>query len=76
MSQRLPAVRPRQLIRVLERSGWKLARTKGSHQSFRHPDHTNIVTVPVHGRDLKRGMLAGILKDAGITPEEFRELLK
>ncbi len=75
MSPRLPAVRPRQLVRVLERRGWVLARTKGSHQSFRHPEHANVVTVPVHGRDLKRGMLAGILKDAGITQDEFRKLL-
>lgn len=75
MSQRLPAVRPRQLIRVLERRGWQLARTKGSHQSFRHPDHANIVTVPMHGRDLKRGLLSGILKDVGITTKEFRKLL-
>ena len=75
MSERLPAVRPRQLIRALERQGWELARTKGSHQSFRHPDRPNVVTVPVHARDLKRGMLSGILKDAGISPEEFRKLL-
>ena len=76
MSRRLPAVRPRQLIRVLEQKGWRLARSKGSHDHFAHPESPNVVSVPVHARDLKRGTLAGILKDADISREEFLRLLK
>ena len=75
MSQRLPAVRPRQLIRVLEKRGWKLVRSKGSHHHFRHPDNSNLVVVPVHPRDIKRGTLSAILSDAGISREEFRKLV-
>ncbi|HET7443517.1 MAG TPA: type II toxin-antitoxin system HicA family toxin [Solirubrobacterales bacterium] len=76
MSARLPAVRPRQLIRVLEQKGWKLARSKGSHRHFTHPDSPNVVTVPVHARDVKRGTLSGIPADAGISRDEFLEALK
>lgn len=76
MSKRLPTVRPRQLIRVLEQSGWKLARSKGSHHHFTHPDKPQVISVPVHARDMKRGTLAGILSDAGISREEFLRLLK
>jgi predicted RNA binding protein YcfA (HicA-like mRNA interferase family) len=76
VSDRLPSVRPRQLIRVLERKGWKLARSKGSHHHFTHPDSSNIVTVAVHAQDVKRGTLSGILSDAGISRSEFLELLK
>ncbi len=76
MSSRLPAVRPRQLIRVLERKGWKLARSKGSHHHFTHPSSPNVVTVPVHSKDVKRGTLNGILADAGISRDEFLEELK
>lgn len=75
MSARLPAVRPRQLIRVLERKGWRLARTRGSHLVFAHPDSRKLITVPNHPGDLKRPLLAGILKDAGIGRDEFLRLL-
>jgi predicted RNA binding protein YcfA (HicA-like mRNA interferase family) len=76
VSERLPSVRPRQLIRVLEQRGWRLARSKGSHHHFTHPESPNIVTVAVHAKDVKRGTLSGILSDAGISREEFLRLLK
>lgn len=41
---------------------------------MKHPDRRAPLTVPLH-RELKRGMLTGILNDAGLTPEEFRRLL-
>jgi len=50
-------------------------RTKGSHQHYFHPDRSALITVPVHTGSLKRGLLAGILKDAGVSREEFLELL-
>ena len=64
MTERLPAITSRQLVRVLEKSGWRLHRTRAF-----------IITVPVHGRDLKRGLVAGILKDAGISRDELLRLL-
>ena len=48
-------------------------RTKGSHAVYRHPDG-RVVVVPQHGT-IKRGTLAAILRQAGIKPDEFRELL-
>jgi predicted RNA binding protein YcfA (HicA-like mRNA interferase family) len=76
VSERLPSVRSRQLIRVLENKGWKLARSKGSHRHFTHPDSPNIITVAVHAKDIKRGTLSGILADAGISRQDFLRLLK
>lgn len=76
MSGRLPSVRPRQLIRVLKKKGWKLARSKGSHHHFTHPDSPNVITVAIHAKDVKRGTLSGILADAGIDRDEFLRLLK
>lgn len=75
MTERLPAITSRQLIRVLEKAGWKLHRTRGSHHHFVHPDRAIIITVPVHVGDLKRGLVAGILKDAGINREDLLRLL-
>jgi predicted RNA binding protein YcfA (HicA-like mRNA interferase family) len=75
VTERLPAITSRQLIRVLDKADWKLHRTKGSHQHFVHPDRAIIITVPVHAGDLKRGLVAGILKDAGISREDLLRLL-
>ncbi len=72
----LPIVRPRQLIRALERAGFSVHHIRGSHHYLRHPEKPSVlVTIPYHNRDLKRGTLRSILRQAGITPEELRDLL-
>ena len=72
MSDRLPTIKAKDLIRILQREGYVLAHQKGSHATFKHPGTHRRVTVPVHsGQDLKRGLLRGILNDLNITPEEF-----
>jgi predicted RNA binding protein YcfA (HicA-like mRNA interferase family) len=72
----LPVVRPRQLIRALERAGFFMHHIRGSHHYLRHPDRPGLlITVPVHTRDLKRGTLRAILRQAGLTPDEVRSLL-
>lgn len=76
MSPRLPAVSPKEAIRALERSGWQLDRVKGSHHVFRHPDRPNRVVVPMHGRDLAKGTLSGIIGASGLTRDAFLKLLK
>jgi len=64
-----------EVIRALERAGFKMVRQRGSHARFRHPDG-RVVTVPVHpGEDVGRGLLRKILRDAEISPEDFLKLL-
>lgn len=55
----------REVIQRLERDGWQLARTKGSHHTYRHPVKPGIVTVPHPKRDLPTGTLRSIFKQAG-----------
>jgi predicted RNA binding protein YcfA (HicA-like mRNA interferase family) len=72
----LPVVRPRQLIRALERAGFFVHHIRGSHHHLRHPDKPGVlITVPYHNRDLKRGTLQAILRQAGLTAGELRKLL-
>jgi predicted RNA binding protein YcfA (HicA-like mRNA interferase family) len=72
----LPVVRPRQLIRALERAGFFVHHIRGSHHYLRHPDCPGVlITVPYHNRDLKRGTLRAILRQAGLAPEDLRDLL-
>jgi predicted RNA binding protein YcfA (HicA-like mRNA interferase family) len=55
---RLPAVKPRVVVRALERIGFSVVRTRGSHYQLHNPRSGRRVTVPFHGRDLSRGTLA------------------
>ena len=77
MTQRLPAVKPREVIRALERAGFAVTRTKGSHCRLVHrEDPTRRTTVAMHAsRDLPRGTLRDIIEQAGLTVEEFIRLL-
>ncbi|MBM3763795.1 MAG: type II toxin-antitoxin system HicA family toxin [Acidobacteria bacterium] len=57
----------REVIRLLERNGWREVRTKGSHRHFRHANVPFIVTVPGNpGGEVAPGTLNDILKKAGL----------
>ena len=73
----LPVVSGSRVVRTLTRAGFVLDRTVGSHHVLVHPANPlHTVTVPVHaGRDLKPGTLRAIIRQAGFTVEEFRDLL-
>jgi len=77
MSGRLPALKALEVIRALEKAGFAVVRNAGSHHRLVHQsDPTRATTVPVHkGRDLPRPFLLAILKQARLTPDEFRALL-
>jgi predicted RNA binding protein YcfA (HicA-like mRNA interferase family) len=60
-------MKPREIIRLLERDGWRLHSVKGSHHHFKHPVKKGKVTVPFHTRDLPPSTLASILKQAGLS---------
>ena len=66
-----PAIKAKDFIRILERLGFCLDRQKGSHAIYNHPDGRWVI-VPIHsGKDLKPGTFSGMLKDIGLTKEEF-----
>jgi predicted RNA binding protein YcfA (HicA-like mRNA interferase family) len=75
VSDKLPSVKPRQLIRALERAGWEPRRTRGSHHYLVHPEKRDSIAVPIHNRDVKTGLLLSILKTAELSRDEFRKLL-
>lgn len=76
MKGSLPAVRPRLAIRALERAGFLVHHITGSHYILKHSKKPGLrVTVPFHNRDLKRGTLQSIVKQAGLTNEDFLKLL-
>src|ERR1700741_365589 len=59
MSRRLPAVKPREVLRGLRRAGFFVHHTSGSHHVLKHPGKLHLrVTLPFHNKDLKRRTLA------------------
>ncbi len=71
---KLRPIRPDELIRILERLGFVRTHQKGSHATYRHPDGRRTVLPIHHGRDIPLGTLRKILRDIGLTPEEFERL--
>ena len=74
---RLPQVDGRRVIRTLQKAGFFIHHQKGSHATLRHQQDPSLRTVvPVHpGKPLKKGLLLAIIKAAGLTVDEFLDLL-
>ncbi|TCB95385.1 addiction module toxin, HicA family [Micromonospora zingiberis] len=73
MSPALADLPIRKVIAGLTKAGSDHVRTKGSHGVYRNADG-KVAIVPHHGT-IKRGTLASILRQAGLTPAEFPELI-
>jgi predicted RNA binding protein YcfA (HicA-like mRNA interferase family) len=60
-------VKVSEVLRLLERDGWQLVATRGSHRQFKHTSKAGRVTVPGKpSDDLAPGTLSSILKQAGL----------
>lgn len=51
-------------------------RQVGSHVQLRKEGHPHVISVAQHSKEVKRGTVMGILRDAGISDDEFIELLR
>ncbi|HLC71553.1 MAG TPA: type II toxin-antitoxin system HicA family toxin [Candidatus Nanoarchaeia archaeon] len=68
---KIPLLSSKEVCKFLEKEGFECIRQKGSHRFYRHPDGRTTV-VPVHNnRDIKRGLLKGILDEIQMNREEF-----
>ncbi|MBI5788943.1 MAG: type II toxin-antitoxin system HicA family toxin [Candidatus Schekmanbacteria bacterium] len=68
---KLPALTSQKIIQILKAKGFVLDRVKGSHHIFYHPETKKRVIVPLHKKDLPKGTLLEILRQSGISKEEF-----
>ena len=68
---KLPAIKPRQIIRFLEQNGFVLDHTSGSHLIYYNPASRRRAVVPQHNRDLPKGTLMSLLREAGFSREEL-----
>ena len=70
----VPVLKPREVVRVFERLGWKVARRRGSHIILTKTGHIATLSVPDHP-EVARGTLRSLIARAGITVEEFLDAL-
>jgi predicted RNA binding protein YcfA (HicA-like mRNA interferase family) len=76
VTRRLPALRPRRVIRALERAGFSVDHVTGAHHILYHQGKPHLrVTVAFHNRDIKPKTLRSIIRQAGLTVDEFIDLL-
>lgn len=76
MSNKLPIVKLQVLEKLLFYLGFEVKRQKGSHVFYRHPDG-RYTTLPHHGnQEIGRSLLRQIIREIGISPEQFLETLK
>ena len=70
---KLPSLKSKEIIRALQRAGFVEHRQKGGHKILKK--NTLRVIVPIYPRDLKKGTVLSIIEQAGLTIQEFLELL-
>ena len=59
-------MKPKEMLKILNKDGWKTKHQVGSHIQLVHKDKPGKVTLPLHNKDLSPGTLNSILKQAGL----------
>ncbi len=74
---RLAAYSGEEVVRAFKRAGWHVARRKGSHVIMEKEGFDATPSIPVHkGKDVKRGTLRSLIRDAELSVEEFLKVIK
>lgn len=72
----IPTIKGQKLIKILQKQGFVLNRINGSHHIMIHPQKYITLSIPVHkGKTLGKGITLAIIKDSGLTIEEFLKLV-
>jgi predicted RNA binding protein YcfA (HicA-like mRNA interferase family) len=69
----LPVISGDQFVKAMRKTGYSLDHTEGSHMILLHPSGRRL-SVPKHS-ELRRGLLRALIRDAGLSREEFIDLL-
>jgi len=57
-----------EVLKMLEKDGWYILRTKGSHRQLKHPIKSGLITVPGKlSSDIPKGTLGSIMRRAGLS---------
>ncbi len=70
----MASFKAREVVKILEKLGFIQKRQTGSHLIMYHPKRKQIIPVPIHAKELKKGLVKGIIKQAESTEKEFLRL--
>ena len=70
---RLKIITSVEMCKILETLGFDMIRQRGSHKFFRHGDGRTTV-IPMHAKDLDRGLIRKILSDIALTVDEYNDM--
>jgi len=73
---KLTPIKPRELVRILEKKGFSVKRQTGSHLILFKKTVKRPISVPIHPKDLPSGTQRAILRQAEISLEDFNKLIK
>lgn len=76
MGEKLPRVRAREIIKVLDKLGFFLSRQSGSHKIYRNPEGKRTTVLYHSGKILHPKILKRIMEDAELEIKRLKELLK
>ena len=62
----MPIYSSKEMAKLIEKNGWYLVKIEGSHYQYKHPNKEGKITIPMHSKDLKKGLANCILKQAGL----------
>lgn len=72
----IPRVTGSEAVAAFERAGFRVVRVSGSHHILKRPGHRHRLSIPVHaGKTVGPGLLSKQIAAAGLTVEQFVELL-
>lgn len=70
----MASFKPKEVVSILQKLGFLKKRQTGSHLLMFHPETKVTTSVPIHVKDVKRGLVLGIIKQVNSTEEEFIKL--
>lgn len=71
----VPILKPAEVIKTFTKLGWEVSRQRGSHIIMTKEGHQATLSIPNHNQ-VARGTLRSLISKAGITVEEFIEMLE
>lgn len=70
----MASFKPREVISILQKLGFIRKRQTGSHVIMNNPSSKRTIPVPMHAKDIKKGLMQSIIKQADSTEKEFLKL--
>lgn len=70
----MPSFKPREVVKILTKLNFIQKRQTGSHLIMFNPSSKTTIPVPIHAKDVKKGLLKAIIKQARSTEKEFLKL--